>query len=211
VFGLLAEFVESAEAGFARNFAVLSLVVHAGLSPLSFLVGTQQFAITGRFGAKFTREIPTDASIEGRDVVALGAAEPALLPYASIERKLAGTPAPRRTWVLSIAWAPVEVTRVDDHTLRLRPANGFLADPVSGLLRDPRDPIPIGVPIACGPMTATVVSATRDGRPAEATFRFDRPLDDPSLSFVSLDGDTFRPAALPKPGESMTLRAVPLF
>ncbi|MGZ3448527.1 MAG: hypothetical protein ACXVEF_02955 [Polyangiales bacterium] len=211
VFGLVAEQVEVAREGFARGFARFSLFMHAGLAPLSLLVMTHQFAITGALGSKFNREIPTDPSIAGRDLVALNAAEPGMLPYLAVGRALRGVPAPRRSWMLSISWQPLDVTRVGERALKLVPRDGFLADPLSGLVKDPRDPIPLFVPIACGPMTVTVTRAMPDGRPAEAIFEFDRSLDDPTLFFVKFDGDAFRATSLPKIGETMTLPGTPLF
>jgi hypothetical protein len=211
VFGLLAELVEVANEGYSRGFARVSLAAHLAFAPFAFLVFTHQFAITGALGARFGRELPTDPSIAGRDLVALNAAEPGMLPYLSVGRALRGIPAPRRTWMLSIAWQPLDVTRVDERTLKLVPRGGFLEESLSGLVRDPRDPIPAFVPIACGPMTVTVTRLLPDGRAAEALFAFDRSLDDPSLYFVKFDGDAFRATTLPKIGETMTLPGTPLF
>lgn len=211
VFGLIAELVETASAGFSLVFARVSLALHVGVAPLAFMALTHQFAFGGMLSAKFTRALPTDASIARRDLVALNAAEPAALAYMPLDRALRGIPAPRRAWTLSIAWHPVDVKRIDDKTLELAPHSGFLEDSISGLVRDAHTPLPLGVPIACGPMTVTVTRLRPDGRAGAAIFVFDRSLDDPSLFFVKFDGDAFRETTLPKIGETMTLPGTPLF
>jgi hypothetical protein len=209
VFGLVALLVEDARKGYALGFARVSLGLHLVLAPLLFLVLTHQFAFGGMYGARITREIPMD--LAGRDLVALNAAEPGVLAYLPVSRAVSGLPTPRRTWMLSIAWQPLDVTRIDDHTLKLVPHGGFLEDKLSGLVRDPHDPFAKDAPIRCGPMTVTVTRLLADGRPAEALFAFDRPLEDPSFRFVKFDGDAFRAATLPRIGETMTLPGTPLF
>ena len=42
-------------------------------------------------------------------------------------------------------------------------------------------------------MTVTINSLTADGRPAEAMFRFDVPLESPSLLWLCFRGDGFEP------------------
>ena len=46
-------------------------------------------------------------------------------------------------------------------------------------------------------MTATVTELTADGRPAEATFRFDEPLESPSFAWLCFRGDGFAPFTPP--------------
>ena len=54
-------------------------------------------------------------------------------------------------------------------------------------------------------MTATVLSLTEDGRPANVAFRFETPLEDESLRWICWQGGEFVPWAPPAVGEEVTL------
>ena len=56
-------------------------------------------------------------------------------------------------------------------------------------------------------MTVTVTESTPDGRPAEALFRFDVPLEDPSLVWLRWTHDGYSPWTPPAVGESVVLPA----
>ena len=55
-------------------------------------------------------------------------------------------------------------------------------------------------------MTVTITSLTADGRPAEATFRFDVPLESPSLLWLCFRGDGFEPFTPPAVGQEVEIR-----
>jgi hypothetical protein len=53
-----------------------------------------------------------------------------------------------------------------------------------------------------------VTALTADGRPAEARFRFDRPLDDPSLRWLRWEDGVYVRFEPPPVGEKVTLPPV---
>ncbi len=55
-------------------------------------------------------------------------------------------------------------------------------------------------------MTATVTALTDDGRPAEATFQFDVPLESPSLLWLCFRGDGFERFTPPAVGQEAEIR-----
>ena len=55
-------------------------------------------------------------------------------------------------------------------------------------------------------MTVEITALTEDDRPAEATFRFDRPLEDPSLCWLCYRENGFEPFTPPGVGASVELR-----
>jgi hypothetical protein len=57
-------------------------------------------------------------------------------------------------------------------------------------------------------MTATVTALTPDGRPAEAAFRFNVPLEDRALRWLVWRDGEFQPFALPAIGETIELPRV---
>jgi len=58
-------------------------------------------------------------------------------------------------------------------------------------------------------MTVEVTELIADGRPAEAAFRFDTPLEDRSLRWLEWIEGRFRPWSPPPIGETVELRPDP--
>ena len=56
-------------------------------------------------------------------------------------------------------------------------------------------------------MSIVIDAITSDGRPREVVFRFDRPLEDPSLRWLHWDDGLYAPFTLPQPGETVSLPA----
>ena len=54
----------------------------------------------------------------------------------------------------------------------------------------------------------TVLRVNEEGRPQEARFAFDRPLEDPSLRWFAWRDGAYRPFPLPAPGESSKIPAL---
>jgi hypothetical protein len=75
---------------------------------------------------------------------------------------------------------------------------------MSQSLRPPSRPMLTGEVTRLSYMTASVLE-DRAGRPARVEFRFDRPLDDPSLVFLVLSQGRLRRLALPPPGQEIAI------
>jgi hypothetical protein len=71
------------------------------------------------------------------------------------------------------------------------------------LIRPAYSPMKLGQVVELPDATVTVTALTEDGRPAEATFQFRRPLEDPSYRWLMLQGETFLPFVLPAVGETV--------
>lgn len=91
---------------------------------------------------------------------------------------------------------PVELTRIDERSLEVVPFGGFIAPPVapnSGVnlsrrlehyLRNPEYPIPLGHKVELTGMSVEVTEVNEAGTPVKVLYRFDVPLDDPSLVWL---------------------------
>jgi hypothetical protein len=106
----------------------------------------------------------------------------------------------------------VVVTRVGDRTLRIRPENGYLEHEPERMLRSLSNPFHAGDVVRLPGLTITVDEVTADGRPADAVFRFDVPLEDPSLVWMywtrnGLSNDGYDRWTLPAVGETVHLPA----
>jgi hypothetical protein len=182
--GLVAQLVASAEAVFERRAAVAMLVLHALLAPPLLAVRSRSMATVNAPLDLADRTIPKSADVTGKTVVLVNPPGDLFAAYVITTRIARGEPAPARVRVLSSGGSDVELTRVDDHALRVRPERGFLEHITERMLRSPKHPLTAGTRIDVAGMSATIASTLADGRPAEVIFRFDVPLDDPSLVFM---------------------------
>jgi hypothetical protein len=114
--------------------------------------------------------------------------------------------------VLSLSPAGHRLRRTAADTIELHTPEGTLLDGAwSQGLRSPALPLPRGQVIELPYMSATVLE-DHDGRPTRVSFRFDRPLDDPSLVFVILAQRRLVRLTLPPVGGEIALpRERPLF
>jgi hypothetical protein len=133
-------------------------------------------------------------------------------PYAGLLptlRAAEGRPMPRALRWLATGASEVRVTRVDDRSLRVRPAAGFLSLPSERMQRNPARRMPVGHEVRYSDTTIRVTAITADGRPAEILARFDAPLEDARFVFLAWSPDKrFVPFALPAVGQSRTLPKV---
>jgi hypothetical protein len=149
--------------------------------------------------------VPRDADITDKTLVWVN---PPLLPYAGylpIERAALGLPFARRQHVLASGTSDIELTRLDDHTLRVRPRAGFLIDPVSKMLWSKDRPFHVGERVVQADMTVTVLGVDEDGKPLEIDARFDKSLDDPSYLWVDWRGTRSSPWTPPAAGHRVEL------
>jgi hypothetical protein len=94
--------------------------------------------------------------------------------------------------VLAAGTSELTLDRLDAHTLRVRPARGFLENVTEHMVRSPRRPFAAGAAVELPGFTATIRSLGPDGRPAEVDFRFSVALDDPSLVWAAWDPESVR-------------------
>lgn len=99
----------------------------------------------------------------------------------------------------------IELSRVDDNTLEIRAAKGFLAEPFDRIYRSHREPMRPGESVYFGSAEATVTEVDARGAPLAARFRFMWPLDSDKLRFVTYASGAYRAVAPPGPGETLTL------
>ena len=109
------------------------------------------------------------------------------------------------TTVLSMASVGHRLRRTASDTLELSTPEGTLLDGVwPATVRAPNIPLPRGAAFRTARYTATVLE-DRGGRPTRVAFQFDRPLEDPSLVFLTLRDRGLRRLALPPIGGELTL------
>ena len=164
--------------------------------------------------------------VEDQQVVIVNVPSPGQLIYVPSLREVRGQPTPAQMQMLSPGSFAVDVTRVDAHTLIVRPERGYLAPTGMGtaenhtvfplihtaygyqrgddFFRGDGPLLAPGQSVDLDGMRAEVLSLTSDGRPAEARIQFTAPLDDPSLVWLQWDWETqtYVPFSLPAVGET---------
>ena len=106
---------------------------------------------------------------------------------------------------LAMAPVPLQMTRVAADALELRCTTGtFFSSEWEGLFRPGTQPLPAGSTLALPGLAVEIRQAT-DGRPTVVRFRFDAPLEDPSLRFLEWRGRRLVPLALPPVGQTRSL------
>ncbi len=213
-FALIAKCLDACRAGparppigaCARALAITLLVIHVGIAPLVLAVRAYMPIAPRSLLESFYIHLPPDEAIRQQTIVAICAPVPFAAGYLPEHRALAGLPVPAHTRVLAPNDSDfVRVRRLDAHTLSIQPAKGYLRIPTDRLARSRHHPMSIAQRVELAGLTVEIVSLTEDGRPLEAVFRFDTPLEDASLVWLQWEDGAFRSFAPPAIGESVEL------
>jgi hypothetical protein len=151
-------------------------------------------------------QAPLGPGITQKTVVIVNAPSVAHAGYLIFHRLADGKPVPQHTRVLAPAVPAVTIRRLDERTLVIKPAWGYLQFVLDRVFRCERRPLALGEQVRLTGMTATVTALTPDNRPATATFRFDEPLESPSFVWLCYRGTGFEPFVLPAVGEEIEIR-----
>ncbi len=147
-----------------------------------------------------------DVDLSGKSVVVVTAPIPMFTGFLAERRALAGKSIPAHTRVLAPYQSEsVVVIRTDSNTLVIRPAQGFLAMALDRLARGASNPMERGHQVKLTGMTATITALTEGARPAEVSFRFDVPLEDPSLVWFYWNDGSYARFTPPAVGEQTDL------
>ena len=186
----------------ARTVAAGIVGVHLVIAPLLLPLRSLTVVQMGSVFARVDRSLPGSDQVRDKTVVIVAAPVDGLVSYVPIWRAARGVPRPRRLRLLTTGTAAVQVTRLDAFTLRLRPEAGFYGTEIERMLRSLSQPVVPGYSVSLSDMRVTVTEVTRDGRAAEAEFRFAVPLEDPSLIWMRWEGDALVAYDPPPPGTS---------
>ncbi|MDJ0837150.1 MAG: hypothetical protein QNK37_11580 [Acidobacteriota bacterium] len=119
------------------------------------------------------------------------------IPFILLDRN---EPVPAKQAVLGLASADLEVTRVDEHTLRIHDARGWLYRTAHRLYNDLTKSFAVGEEIRGSAFTARIEELTGDGRPMTVSFRFDKPLEDAEYLWYCWRNGAMVPFQLPPVG-----------
>jgi hypothetical protein len=190
----------------AKAVAWSLVAVHAVLAPIALPLRAANPLGPGWIERRLYVRTPLGSSLGDRTVVIVNAPSPVNASYLILRRELEGRSVPRHTRVLAPAIPSVSIRRLDERTLAIRPRGGYLRWPLDRVFRSERRRFAPGEQVRLTGMTVTIRSLTADGRPAEATFRFDVPLESPSLLWLCFRGGGFEPFTPPPMGQEVEIR-----
>ena len=181
--------------------ALLLVLLHIVAAPLLLTVRA-----SAPFPRKFVDEIslavPFDETIEQQDLGGVNPPIAQFMIYSLLDYEYRGR-APRALRTLAPGIAPMTVRRTDKRTLEVEPYYGYqlFGDP---LFRNEQNSLRVGEQVPLARMTVTVLSVAY-GRARNVSFRFETPLEDPSLRWLQFKRGKFVPWTPPPVGEEVRL------
>lgn len=190
-----------------RTLAAFFIVCHVYLAAVFLPMKALAPMFLRRLEARSYATIPQDKSVTKKSIILLQ--NPGFLAHTMFAMyALNDKPQPQVLRQLSITLKPLKVRRDDAHTLTLT-AEDFLVDRSTRfLVRSTALPFKKGQVFRNKGVTVTVTKLGASGRPQEATFRFDKPLNDSSFLWMVWKGKGFVPYNPPAIGKTETLPAI---
>src|SRR5207249_4987642 len=116
-----------------------------------------------------------------------------------------GDKAPAKARLLGVTvTGALGVERIDGRTLALEFAEGFPQEPLSRFFRDPKVPFAPGQSVDLDGFHVRVESCDADGNATRVVYRFDVPLEDPSLAWIVWEKGAFARYVPPRVGARET-------
>lgn len=186
-------------------FAYALLFLHLVIAPLWLPWRARGPADITRMLEPADSSIDSDPAVRDKSVILVNPPADAFAGYIPTLRAATGRPRPRHLRWLATGASAVKVQRVDDHSLRVAPAAGFLSLASEFMQRSPRKRMPVGHVVELTGLSITVTRLMPDGRPAEILARFFLPLESDRLVFLQWSPAGFVPFPLPPVGSAVTL------
>jgi hypothetical protein len=166
-------------------------------------------------------------NIEGKDLILVNSPSPGQSLYLLPLREAQGQTLPDHLRILAPAHTRIEITRIDERTLKIKPESGFLIPtqidlenelkpfPIAHIaytyrygdafFRENNPQMPLEGVVDLPGMQVEVQSLTSDGRPWEAHMIFDHALEDASMHWLrwEWDSSSYVPFDIPLVGETI--------
>jgi hypothetical protein len=215
---LIAAFIERADWLASSLFSGRSVSIVAGslmflhlvFGPLILPFRSRGPADINKIIARADSTIDDSPAVRQQSIILLNPPVDALAGYIPTMRAATGRNRPKHLRWLATGASQLTVQRVDERTLRVEPADGFLSLASERMQRDPRNVMNVGYTVAYPDLEIKVSRLTNDGRPAEILATFVHPLEDKRFEFLRWSPKGFVPFALPRVGQTVELEAVDL-
>jgi hypothetical protein len=186
------------------------VTVHLILAPLLLPLRALSVGLMRLIMAHSVESILEDPNVTTKTLVVVRAPADGSVAYTLVEPAALGEGRPRRLRLLASGLAPIRVTRVDERTLEVRPAQGFYSTEGERMLRGPSRPFRSGEEVQLSDLQVVVTEVDAAGRALEAEFRFERELEDASLLWYTWRDSGLKRYVPPPVGATHTLPAIRL-
>jgi len=205
----------------AKMCFIVFILAHIVLAVFGRIAGPITISQT-RKQFKATMDVGTLAGVQEQDLVIVNAPNPFSLFFMPTYRAHVGQALPKGLRVLAPGFARVDITRVDERTLRVRAESGnlfsgrqkrpfhvvYMYEMFNEGFRHRNYPMHTGDTVELPRMKVEVTEVDMEGLPVEAVFRFAAPLDDASLRWLRWDwhDKTYVPFELPDVGQQVHVK-----
>ncbi|MEW6237875.1 MAG: hypothetical protein AB1656_21010 [Candidatus Omnitrophota bacterium] len=196
---------------FAYGLSGLFLLIHGVLSPMLLPLSSLGSTFVEPFIAKAAESLPNDSNITQQDLILVNPPLVFFAHHLPITLFLQDRPLPHTFRVLAQGSSSLQIKRIGERSLSIRPQDGFMNTVNEILFRSASHPMAVGQKVLMTGMSVEIASLTADGRPVEAIFRFDVPLDEASMRWMQWKNGVYVPFVPPSIGQTITLSPVTLF
>ncbi len=216
--GLIARFLGSlagAEAGIprARAWRIPALVLgwiliffHLAISPISMPTIPRQMKLFANFMLSPIVAIPDDPQIRGMSLILANPPDYFFSAGQLIPVRIAlGKSYPKRVRALSGGAGPVEISRLDQRSLRVKTPGGLFSGIFGYVYKTKHKPLAPGQEFNLPDLNVRIISVDKQHGPDEVIYRFSVPLEDPSLRWLRLEKSTYIPFVPPPVGGTVLL------
>jgi hypothetical protein len=192
----------------AGGLTALLLVAHVLLAPPAALAMVDYQARVSATHNRALASVPHDPQISAQDLVLLN---PPDYPYSAMciapVKSLQGLPVARRLRALVATSTAMHLTRLDATTLQATLSDGLFTDPFSRYFRGKQVAFKPGDHVQVPGLWVEIQSLNAAGDPDRLRYRFEHPLEHPSLRWLRWNDGRYEPWQPPSIGQSTYLPA----
>jgi hypothetical protein len=186
------------------------LLVHLVVAPLLLPLRTLAIVSMEVLMVSSDASIPHGPASQDQTVILLNPPIDLFAVYLPAFRLSRGVQPPGQLRWLATGESALRVERLDDRTLSLSPADGFLSTSSQQMFRRTARRFTLGEQVRLHGLTIQVTRLLSDGRPATVMARFDRDLDDSRLRWLRWEHRGYVRFVPPAIGAAVELPAVDL-
>jgi hypothetical protein len=178
------------------------LVFHGVLAVLQLPVRSAAITTVRDLFERVEDAIPRDPSVTDRTVVYVNPPSDAFVTFVPTTRAALGIPRPKTQRWLATGESRLTIRRVDERTLSVAAAEGFVHRQPERMFRGAEPPFRVGQKIVLDGLDVTVTQVTGRGRPLAVEFDFAEPLSSSRYLWLVWRGDRFHPYEVPVVGQT---------
>lgn len=188
-----------------RVYALWACGARLLLSPLALEINLHQLVNLNRIVARMGADLPVSPEAAKSRVILMNAPDTVFAPYLVLGRRAAGEEVPARILTMAGGARTVELSRMDEQTVRVGAEGGFYRAGTETVTRRVDSPMPNGTKVTLPDVTIEVTATTPDGVASEALFRFAVSADAATFVWARWEGPNLSITHPPKIGDSITI------